>query len=291
MKDNQLIDDDYALWNEPAFNISDKEIAEELESFSHRIRSRKRERSAIYSVVAVILVGISLMSGIKAGLSWSSDRAENIAWTEVCVRKGSKQELILPDGSKATLAPGSRLMYPERFSGKERSVFMSGEVLFDIVSDKECPFKVSVNGTEISVTGTIFNVKAYHLDDIQTITLMQGNIEVDCAQSSSSVHMAQGSALSVNTRTGDMQMYDVPESRYPAWFKGEYNAYNETLAQIALDLERIYDVDIVFRNKSLENQVFYLSIVDASSIDDVLSALSRSGKVRIRKEGELIYFN
>ena len=86
-------------------------------------------------------------------------------------------------------------------------------------------------------------------------------------------------------------MYDVPESRYPAWFKGEYNAYNETLAQIALDLERIYDVDIVFRNKSLENQVFYLSIVDASSIDDVLSALSRSGKVRIRKEGELIYFN
>ena len=38
MKDNQLIDDDYALWNEPAFNISDKEIAEELDMPVERVR-------------------------------------------------------------------------------------------------------------------------------------------------------------------------------------------------------------------------------------------------------------
>ena len=86
-------------------------------------------------------------------------------------------------------------------------------------------------------------------------------------------------------------MFDLPESKYPAWYKGEYNAYNEPLSRIALDLERIFDVDIVFRNKSLENQVFYLSIVDASSIDNILTALSRSGKVKVRKEDNIIYLN
>lgn len=291
MKDNHLTDNDYALWNEPALDISQQELIEELESFSNRIRRRQKGRNFAFAAAAAVLACVTMILGVKAGMRWASDTSDTTAWTEVCVMKGHKQEVLLPDGSTVILAPGSRLMYPEKFSGKERRVFMNGEAMFDITSDPACPFKVTANGTEISVTGTVFNVKAYQLDDMHTITLMEGSIQIGSALSASSVYMTQGSALSVNTRTGDMQMYDIPESKYPAWFKGEYNAYNEPLSQIASDLERIFDVDIVFRNKSLENQVFYLSIVDASSVDNILSALSKSGKVQIIKEENLIYFN
>lgn len=291
MKGDYLTDSDYALWNEPALNISEQDIIEELETFSHRMQRRNKGRKTVFTVVAALGALVSLTLGVGVGVHLASDMTEGIAWSEVCVKKGAQQELLLPDGSKVILAPGSRLLYPERFAGKERHVYMDGEILFDVVTDQDCPFKVSANSTEISVSGTIFNVKAYHLDEAQTISLMEGSIEVSSALSASSVKMTQGSALSVDIRTGDMQMFDLPESKYPAWYKGEYNAYNEPLSRIALDLERIFDVDIVFRNKSLENQVFYLSIVDASSIDNILTALSRSGKVKVRKEDNIIYLN
>ena len=175
MKGDYLTDSDYALWNEPALNISEQDIIEELETFSHRIQRRNKGRKTMFTVVAALGALVSLTLGVGAGGYLASDMTERIAWSEVCVKKGAQQELLLPDGSKVILAPGSRLLYPERFAGKERHVYMDGEILFDVVTDQDCPFKVSANSTEISVSGTIFNVKAYHLDEAQTISLMEGS--------------------------------------------------------------------------------------------------------------------
>lgn len=291
MKEIQSPESDYSLWNEQAFDISEQELKEEFESFRYRIRRKRSGRNVALAVIAILIACGGSILGITIGLKFAPEHTQQITWNEVCCRKGEQKEILLSDGTKVTLAPGSRLLYPETFNGEERCVYMNGEILFDVATNPECPFKVSVNGTNVYVTGTVFNVKAFYMDDTQVITLMEGSIDVYPESSSSSVHMTEGCAMSINTHTGDVQMYDVSASKFPAWFKGEYNAYNETLSQIAEDLERIFDVDIVFRNRNLENKVFYISIVNVTSIDDVLSALSKSGKVRISKEENLIYFN
>lgn len=291
MIENRFTENDYSLWNECAFEISEQELEEELALFRNRLRRRKSRRSTIMIAAAVAVICISITAGIYAGQHLIPNYIADVEWKEICVNKGAQQEILLPDSSKVILAPGSRLIYPNKFIGKERQVFMNGEVLFDVASDPDCPFRVSVNGTDISVKGTVFNVKAFQEDCMQTITLMQGSIDVTSSISTASLQMTEGCALYIDTRTGNMQMCDISESRYPAWFNGEYNAYNETLAQIAMDLERIYDVEIVIPDKALEKQKFYLSIVKASSIDDVLTVLSRTGKIKISKEDNLIYFN
>ena len=51
-------------------------------------------------------------------------------------------KLLLSDGTKVYLNAGSRLVYPDIFSDKNREVFLVGEAFFDVKHDKQHPFIV-----------------------------------------------------------------------------------------------------------------------------------------------------
>ena len=54
-----------------------------------------------------------------------------------------KNELVfLPDGSKVTLAKGSRISYSRLMNGKKRRVCLSGEAFFDVTKNPEKPFYI-----------------------------------------------------------------------------------------------------------------------------------------------------
>ena len=85
----------------------------------------------------------------------------------------------LPDKSKVWLNAGSSLRYPSRFTGDERTVYLSGEGYFEVQSDRLHPFYVSVNEKmKVKAHGTKFNVKAYANDANITTTLTSGKVEV-----------------------------------------------------------------------------------------------------------------
>lgn len=289
MKPNNYTDNDYELWNEPAIEISNEELEAEFDSFRNRISRRRRGRSIAVFLSAAVVTGVFFLLGLSLGWEGSSRQDDGVQWTEVCVGRGEQRQILLSDGSRITLASGSRLLYPDEFSRKTRDVYMNGEALFEVSADKKHPFNVYVNGTAVQVTGTKFDVKAFQDEDSQVITLMEGSVHVTPSGSSSAIDMTPGKALAINVRTGNVNLFDVPQSKYPAWFKGEYSAYNVPLCQIASDLERIYNVNVIFKRKNLENQIFYISIVEASCVDSVLKALEMTGDVRVRKDGNDVY--
>ena len=51
--------------------------------------------------------------------------------------------IALADGTQVRLNQSSVLLYPEKFVGKERKVFLTGEAFFDIKHDGRHPFHVS----------------------------------------------------------------------------------------------------------------------------------------------------
>lgn len=53
----------------------------------------------------------------------------NNAWEKV-------ENLTLADGTQLTLNRGAQLIYPEKFAGKTREIFLSGEAYFDVAHDK-----------------------------------------------------------------------------------------------------------------------------------------------------------
>lgn len=280
------------LWNAPSLPIPDSDVDDALESFRMRIGRMHRRIAfklvAAAAAVAAVFLGIGMYTGAKAG----AETAEAVRWCEVIVKNGRQEALTLPDGTTVTVGGGSRLMYPETFAGKERNVYFTGEGVFNVTKNAAVPFIVNVNGTTVKVTGTKFNIKAFPEDGQQTITLMEGIVDVTFeGRNDTPIHLTPGKATFYDIETGEISLYDVAASRYPAWYKGEFDAYHSSFLQIARDLERIYGVKIIFRNEDLESMMFYISIVRAESADMILEALRNITPFSIKREGKVIYLD
>lgn len=81
----------------------------------------------------------------------------------------------LPDGSKASLAPGSALDLAYDHGGRAMRL-VKGRAFFDVVPDRARPFTVEAGGRRITALGTRFDVR---LDDGPLrVTLVEGQVSV-----------------------------------------------------------------------------------------------------------------
>ena len=70
------------------------------------------------------------------------------------------RQMVLPDGTVVKLNSCSALLYPNRFDGHTRSVYLMGEASFKVAHDKKHPFIVKTNDMQVTALGTEFNVSA-----------------------------------------------------------------------------------------------------------------------------------
>jgi ferric-dicitrate binding protein FerR (iron transport regulator) len=87
---------------------------------------------------------------------------------------GSRTYTELSDGTKVWLNHGSWMQYPQYFTGKTRTVQLSGEGYFEVAPNRSKPFVVEAAGMEVRAIGTAFNVKAYPDDTDCEATLKSG---------------------------------------------------------------------------------------------------------------------
>jgi transmembrane sensor len=88
----------------------------------------------------------------------------------------------LPDGSRVTLQPGSRLSYSGTLQAftvdSVRAVYLVGEAFFDVVRNPARPFVVNANETVTRVLGTSFRVKAGAEAGQVTVEVKTGRVAV-----------------------------------------------------------------------------------------------------------------
>lgn len=107
-----------------------------------------------------------------------SKETGTLAYNTITTPRGRQFHLILPDGSKVWLNAASSLTFPTAFEKKERKVSITGEAYFEIAPDKTSPFRLSVDGMQVDVLGTSFNVNAYEDEGVIKTTLLDGSIRV-----------------------------------------------------------------------------------------------------------------
>jgi ferric-dicitrate binding protein FerR (iron transport regulator) len=197
--------------------------------------------------------------------------------------KGRQYHLTLPDGTKVWLNAASSIKYPTVFSGNERSVQVSGEAYFEVAKNSSQPFRVAVdNGMKIDVLGTSFNVNAYEDDDNSYTTLIDGAVRVTAAEAGNSMILkpaqqavqAPGSVLSVNS--------NVDIEKVMAWKNGVFNFENASLADVMKEIERWYDIDVVYKN-GIPDIKFWGKITKDVSLSGILIALEKT-KVHFKLE-------
>lgn len=217
----------------------------------------------------------------------AGEESATIAYNNLSTPKGRQFQLILPDGTKVWMNAASSLRYPTTFSGSSREVEVKGEVYFEVAGNAQQPFIIDVdNRARIQVLGTRFNVNAYANEAAIKTTLVEGSVKVIAGEAPSVILKPGQQAQISSLATGNAPIRvvnDVDVDKAVAWKSGLFNFDNSSLEEVMRQLERWYDIEVVY-GKSIPDIRFGGKLSNDVSLSGLLQSLKES-EVHFRIEG------
>jgi transmembrane sensor len=220
----------------------------------------------------------------------SSKSNEVIETITITSAPGMVTKTILPDGSEVWLNAMSSLTYPLRFTKKERTVQLSGEAYFKVVSDERHRFNVETpQKMVVSAYGTEFNVNAYESETNCEVTLASGQVEVssNAGSKATEVLMSDEKAI-LHVSSGNIHVVSADTYVETAWKDGKMVFRREKLDKIVARLSRKFGVDIVLDGDRLKEYEYTATFTD-ETLEDILDLLKRSAPITytIHKQRQL----
>jgi transmembrane sensor len=204
----------------------------------------------------------------KDGLAYEKHGHETqMAYNTLLTHNGEEYSLTLADGTKVWLNAASSLRFPVAFTGHERRVELSGEGYFEVAKDAGRPFYVTSAGQEVQVLGTHFDVNGYA--GFTETTLLEGKVRVGekTVLSPGQQSWLKNGRITVKN--------DVDVDAVIAWKNGRFNFNNADISAIMQQLERWYDIQVVYQGNRTTD-LFYGTIPRSASLEQVLKILQNS---------------
>jgi ferric-dicitrate binding protein FerR (iron transport regulator) len=244
-------------------------------------------------LAAAIIAGV-ILSTYFLFFQTRNDPPEQVANNnEIETPKGTRSFMRLSDGTKVWLNSDSKLDYND-FNQKTREVTLTGEAYFDVTKDPAHPFVVHTSDIDIRVLGTVFNVKSYPKESSIETTLIHGMVEVRNKKQPETVLAILQSHQKLIFHKEDNQQKNIPVDQKSAWTKSLIQTlskqkpdsalvetswiYNklivdgEKFKELAIKMERWYNVRITFKNDRIANIPIRYQIED-ETIEQALRAI------------------
>lgn len=195
-------------------------------------------------VAAAVVLGLGLVLGLGGPVRryLSGNERSTAAGTEPV-------RITLSDGTRVSLNAGARLSYPERFSGAQRAVSLTGEAFFEVAENKEKPFVIVTGAVSTRVLGTSFVVNAPREDSV-LVTVLTGKVALsEAGQAGNRLVMTPGERGTY--RPGRLVKTPNPDPNFLAWQTGILTFRNTPLPVVVRDLERHYRKPIRLGSEAL----------------------------------------
>lgn len=209
-------------------------------------------------------------------------------YNQLIVPAGKRSSITFSDGTRIWLSASSRVVYPVEFMKNKREIYVEGEAFLDVYHDKSRPFIVKTNKMDIQVLGTTFNVCAYEKENIQTVVLVTGKVEVKTNNNETKT-LSPNNLLAYNDQQG-ISVHPVDVQEYIAWKDGFYQFKKERLEIITKKLSKYYGKTII-TDKQLANITCSGKLDLKEELDDVLHTLIQTVPAQITESNEKIYIN
>ncbi|MGW9685479.1 FecR family protein [Flagellimonas sp. 2504JD1-5] len=224
----------------------------------------------------------------------SKSAAEDLQMNQLIVPFGRHSKITLSDGSIVHVNSGSRLVFPKRFLGDVREVYLDGEAFFEVESNPSKPFTVKVlkdDQFSITAVGTKFNVNSYSKNDMVTTVLAEGEVHLTnqskklfANETKTVMKPNELVAWSVSSKTVQTKM-KVNTEMYISWIKGLLIFKGETLQDILERVETYYNVKISL-GEGINQQFRLTGKLDLNdSIEETMENLAISASAKYEKNG------
>lgn len=261
-------------------------INETTQTDKPAIKARMFTKYVGVAAIALVLIA----SGIYILLN----SRNSIIWTEVhTVAQSAPKTVILPDGSSVRLNASSLLRYPEKFSSKNREVYLDGEAYFDVVKDEKRTFIVHTDEQQISVLGTQFNVLGYSSDPYTVTTLISGMVRVNTLDENdkfqNEIVMHPNQQIKFDKADQKITLTEVDAEEAMSWIKGVYSFKDIPLGEIAKRLERIYNITILIPDEKYRNEKYTGKFFARQDIEEVIQILNFKNQFDYRTSNDTIF--
>ena len=212
---------------------------------------------------------------------------QQITYWEASTSYGECKQVQLPDGTQLTLNSCSRVRYPDHFIGKERRVELEGEGYFRVFHNEKQPFVVNTHRFDVRVLGTCFNVKSYSSDEVVSVDVESGKVQVDLPEAM--MRLKAKEQVLISTVSGEYNKRHE-ERGVAVWRKRGLRFNSTPICDVAKELERMYNCRITFA----EGQDFKNLISgehDNKSLDAVLQSIEYTSGIHYKKkESEVLLY-
>jgi ferric-dicitrate binding protein FerR (iron transport regulator) len=268
---------------------------------------------------AIFILAASLSGMLFYSIGNKRAAIPKLHYSELIVPLGSRAQFTLSDGTSVTLNAGSRLKYDNRFGIKDRVVQLEGEGYFKVAKDASRPFTVKTLYLNVRALGTEFNVKAYPDDKTIETTLVEGSVKIESISDKSNGEILvlkpnqkltfykKDSTMVDETAdaNGKIENKPLPIQKQKlasisrlvtenvdvdpviSWKENRWIIEKQSLSQIAVELERKFDVQIIIESERLKSFRFTGTII-AEPIDQVLQVMSISAPINFKLKGKVV---
>lgn len=251
--------------------VTQEPAGEEAPVYEMEAGGRRRHYAWVAAAsVAVIIAGIFLLSR-----STHQSEAVQVAtiYKTVQAKPGERVHLLLSDSSEVWLNAGARIRYSQPFGDSMRRVeLLDGEAYFQIHTDARRGFEVSTDRMAVKVLGTSFNVKAYRQSQQMSVAVSSGKVAVSAGREGAMIFTA-GQLARYNTATGRLSRGTVAVGKIQGWKDGRFDFVDESLGDIAIELEHYYNTKIDFKYPGLRKYAVSASFSHQTPLKDILTTL------------------
>ena len=231
-----------------------------------------------------------MVTGERDRLVYTSSEGKNVdelRFNELEIPRGGEYKVRLADGTLVYLNSATRMKYPVKFDEKERKVYLSGEAYFEVAKDPERPFFVEMEGVEVRVYGTSFNVNTHQKGNVQTV-LVKGSIGVKVLSSGMESVIRPGQMAEFKQGNTKVDVKDVNVAVYTDWKDGIFRFENQRLEDILAVLSNWYDMNVFYQTVSVKELHFSGYMERYKDVSVILEAITLSTGVTFSIQGKTI---
>lgn len=205
------------------------------------------------------------------------------------ISRQTQQQILrdtLSDGTLAIVNSHSTLVYPAQFNKSERNVQLNGEAWFNVTANAARPFVITAGPIRVKVIGTSFNVR--NNSENIVVTVKTGVVRM--ISNTDSITLQAGKKGIYNIKTGKFLIENTFRPNEIGYATRIFNFENASLQEIAAQLEKAYNITILFNNHKLKNCTMSSSF-DNKTVEYIFEVLAMTLNIQYKIENKTVYIS
>lgn len=225
------------------------EINQEWEKLNSRISESKPKFTIVrnfkfYSIAASLLLALGI------SLVFWFNTSNNVYTTNDLA-----QVFELPDGSKITLQPHSKVELSDDFNENKRELKLNGTAFFDVKRDENKAFIINTEFSKTEVLGTSFYLSAPKNSSIR-LSVKTGLVYFENTLQKTGLKVAAGEKAEIHTKElGPEKVINEQETFMPAE-QGFIKFEKAELNKVVSEMSRLYGLEIRINDVNMQQCLF-----------------------------------